>query len=98
MRKRRMGRYAAMALMLTGMAAWPAARAPSAPSVSGVSGALQIGAHLQITGGGFGTKAVAAPLKWDNFESGSVGSQIANGWTADGAANCGAPAHRPLYS
>jgi len=93
----RFGRYAAMVLMMTAMTAWPAVRAQSAPSVSGVSGTLQSGASLQITGGGFGTKPAAAPLKWDNFENGTNGAVIGNGWSYTTGCNPG-PCHPPIYS
>jgi hypothetical protein len=93
----RIGRYAATVLMLTGMTAWPAVQAQSAPSVSGVSGTLQAGATLTITGGGFGTKANPAPLKWDNFDSGTNGAVIGNGWSYTTGCNPG-PCHPPIYS
>lgn len=69
-----------------------------APAVISVSGILQNGSSITLAGSSFGTKGVAAPIKFDDFETGSTGSQIANGWTADGASNCGAPIHRPIYS
>jgi hypothetical protein len=40
-----------------------------------------------ISGSSFGTKSPAAPLKWDNFESGTVGQKVVpnNGWTREDA-------------
>src|SRR5437764_835850 len=97
MSQSRFGRYAGMLLALTAIAAWPAARALSAPSVSGVSGTLQSGSTLQIVGGGFGTKAAPAPLKWDNFENGTNGAVIGNGWSYTTGCNPG-PCHPPIYT
>lgn len=36
------------------------------PTISGITGAVTHGQSITITGTGFGTKAVAAPLVWDN--------------------------------
>jgi hypothetical protein len=52
----------------------------AAPAVTGVSGQLAHGASITITGSGFGTKASAAPLKYDSFESGTAGQDLGNGW------------------
>jgi len=48
----------------------------AAPSVSGVSGAMSPGEGIAISGGGFGNKPIAAPLKWDDFENGTVGATL----------------------
>lgn len=54
----------------------------AAPSISGVTGTLTHGSDITISGSGFGVKAQAAPLKWDNFESGTLGeSMVARGWS-----------------
>jgi len=53
--------------------------AHAAVSVSGISGTVSNNSSVTVSGAGFGTKAQAAPLKWDNFESGAVGSVIGNG-------------------
>lgn len=57
--------------------------AHAAPSVTSVSanGALLPGVQLTVTGTGFTTKTVAAPLKFDNFEGGTVGNDVGNGWS-----------------
>src|SRR3989344_2787135 len=55
-------------------------KADAAPAVTGVSGQLAHGASITITGSGFGTKASAAPLKYDAFESGTAGQDLGNGW------------------
>jgi len=47
--------------------------AHAAVSVSGISGTVSNNSSVTVSGAGFGTKAQAAPLKWDNFESGAVG-------------------------
>jgi hypothetical protein len=49
------------------------------PVVSGVSGALDHKAAITISGSGFGTKATAAPLVWDD----ATGSNLLSTW--DGA-------------
>lgn len=52
------------------------------PAVTAVSGTLNQGASVTITGSGFGTKAAAAPLKWENFENGALGSNLSTlGWS-----------------
>ena len=89
------GRYAAMALMMAATAAPPAAL--GAPAVDAVTGTLQTGSSLNISGSGFGTKATAAPLKWDNFENGTNGAVIGNGWSYTTGCNPG-PCHPPIYS
>lgn len=51
------------------------------PSVSNVTGNLNHGSSVTINGTGFGNKRNAAPVKWDNFESGALGAALAtNGW------------------
>ena len=45
---------------------------PKIVSVSGSPG----GRSANIAGSNFGTKATATPLKWDNFEAGTVGNRI----------------------
>ena len=53
----------------------------TAPSVSGVTGTLNHGSSATISGSGFGSKSNAAPVKWDNFESGALGAALStNGW------------------
>lgn len=47
----------------------------SAQTVSGVSGTLQHGASLVITGSNFGTKPTASPLIFDDVEGGSFDSR-----------------------
>ena len=61
-------------LMLWSSPSW------AAPSVSSVSGTLTSGTTLTVAGSGFGTKPTAAPWVWDNFESGSVGTELAAPW------------------
>ncbi|CAB4211842.1 Chitobiase/beta-hexosaminidase C-terminal domain containing protein [uncultured Caudovirales phage] len=48
----------------------------SAPSISGVSGTVSHGSTVTLSGSAFGTKTVAAPFKWDNFESGASGARL----------------------
>jgi len=54
-------------------------RALSNPIISNTSGTLTHGATITISGSGFGTKVPAAPLKWDDFESGSLGASLSTG-------------------
>lgn len=53
------------------------------PLVTGVTGTLTHGSTITISGSGFGAKIPAAPLKWDDFESGVNGNNIGNGWFTD---------------
>jgi hypothetical protein len=48
----------------------------AAPSISNVSGTVEEGESITITGSSFGTKSTAAPLLWDDFESGSDGAAL----------------------
>ena len=48
----------------------------AAPSVTGVSGTVAQDEAVVINGSAFGTKSTAAPLVWDNFESGTNNAQI----------------------
>ena len=41
----------------------------AAPAVSGVSGSVNDGGSVIVNGAGFGIKATATPLIWDNFEN-----------------------------
>lgn len=53
----------------------------TAPSISSVTGNLNHGSSATISGSGFGNKSNAAPVKWDNFESGILGAALStNGW------------------
>jgi len=63
--------------------------AHAAPAITAVtaSGALVSGVALTVAGSGFGTKPVGAPLKFDTFESGTVGNNIGNGWATTIGAN-----------
>jgi hypothetical protein len=88
---------AAAGLILAAVGA-PGAAWAQAPLVTGVTGTLQAGATLSIAGSGFGLKTVAAPLKFDNFESGAPGSTIGNGWARSASANSPGTPHPPDYS
>lgn len=50
--------------------------AQSAPVVTNSTGSFSKGGTATISGSGFGTKSTAAPQKWDNFESGTLGVNI----------------------
>lgn len=66
----------------------PAAAAIAQPRVDHVEGSFDDGAAVTATGVLFGVKSPAAPLRYDNFENGTVGqrlaSQDAGGWTTVG--------------
>ena len=47
-----------------------------APSISGVSGTIVDGQSVTISGSGFGIKMDAAPILWENFDSGTNGQAI----------------------
>ncbi len=47
----------------------------SAPSITGVGGAVTHGQSITISGSGFGTKSTAAPLVWDDCETGTMASK-----------------------
>jgi len=62
--------------------------------ITGTTGTLAHGQNLTISGSGFGTKATAAPYRWEDFEGYSVGDDPAvDGWynTAEG----GLPGRQP---
>ncbi len=77
----------------------PVSEAPSAaPSISSIEGGVANDSNVIIRGSGFGTKTQASPLRWDDFDSGTLGarlpSQVNGGWTT-GASQAG---KEPRYS
>lgn len=53
----------------------------AAPIVDNVSGEINNGQNVFISGSGFGEKTVAAPIYWDNLESYELNSSASvNGW------------------
>ncbi|MFA6525350.1 MAG: hypothetical protein WCT33_03740 [Patescibacteria group bacterium] len=69
------------------------------PSISSVSDtSISNGQSITISGNDFGTKGSVAPLRWDNFDNGTLGarlpSQANGGWTT-GANQAG---KEPRYS
>jgi len=52
----------------------------SGPTINAVSGTISHGNSMTISGNGFGNKSTAAPFKYDDFEDGTVGERIYNGW------------------
>lgn len=73
-------------LMMIGVA--EAVPTVSSASINGTSGS--------VTGSGFGTKSTAAPIKWDNFESGTNGNDL-SGYTLGSGTSSGTPI-LPKYS
>lgn len=61
-----------------------AAAAGAQPVIQSVPTDLVNGRTISITGIEFGAKVPAAPLKWDNFDSGVPGTEI-QGWQIDSA-------------
>jgi hypothetical protein len=52
----------------------------AAPNVTGAAGTFVHKSQITITGSGFGAKNPAVPLKWDDFEGGTTGNDLGNGW------------------
>ena len=48
----------------------------AAPAITGVSGTIKGGESVTISGSGFGTKATAAPKKFDTFDNGVNGTPL----------------------
>ena len=70
----------------------------AAPTLSSVSGTFGHNQSVTISGSGFGTKAQAAPVLWDDFESGTNGTQIQNKNATIGKWDTGAGSDVPIYS
>lgn len=68
----RKGFFFALLLLFSGSVA--------AQSISGVSGTLNHGASITVSGSSFGTRPTQSPIRWDNFEAGTIGAGI-TGWT-----------------
>lgn len=49
----------------------------AAPIIAGATSTISSGQQVTLSGQGFGTKSVAPPLIWDNFEAGTSGSNVA---------------------
>lgn len=52
----------------------------AAPAPGPVTVSIQDGQLVTFSGTGFGTKSPAAPWKWDDFEAGTPGQTVSNGW------------------
>lgn len=81
-----------MLVMVCVLAATDAPSQVAAPVVTSLSVSPD-GTTVTITGSAFGPKAQPAPLKWDTFESGTVGQTLAGGWYVESS---GEP--RPAYA
>lgn len=55
------------------------------PAITSTTGTLVHNSTLTINGNGFGTKTVAAPFRYDDFENGTLGNLIAGPYLNDGA-------------
>jgi hypothetical protein len=63
---------------------WTQARVPEAApglAISNITGTLSHGSTISISGGGFGSKGTAAPLKYDDFEAATSGSVVGGIWS-----------------
>jgi len=58
-----------------------AAPPPVPPAINYTSGVVTHGSTLTIVGSGFGTKGVAAPMRYDDFESGTNGAALGGIYT-----------------
>lgn len=82
MRMRPLALLAAVGLTLVGAGSLPAA---PGLRVTAVAGSPTHGGTLTLTGVGFGTKPVAAPLKYDDFQTLANGQDLsASGWVTAG--------------
>jgi len=72
--------------------------ASAVPSVSSVAGDTSHGGSLTITGSGFGTKATAAPYKYDDFEGGTLGARVGNGWYTSSNLSDGWPIYSDAHA
>lgn len=50
--------------------------AEATPSISGQSGGIAHGDSLTLTGSGFGTKSIAGPMLYDDFDDGAVSDDV----------------------
>ncbi|MFA5127365.1 MAG: MopE-related protein, partial [Patescibacteria group bacterium] len=67
-------------------------------TVSGLSSSNLLNSQsYTINGSGFGVKNPVAPLRWDNFENGTVGQRLAT-WENGGWDTIGASGYYPSYS
>lgn len=89
-----MSRTASTSVALIATWAFLAAGAAAQPLVNHLSGPVVDAAPLQIHGLHFGTRAGAAPLRYDDFNGGAIGAEVAGGWETE--ANAGGAV--PTYS
>ena len=62
--------------LLAGLLVPVASQCPAAPSVSSAPGVVVHGGSITISGSNFGSKATAAPIRWETFEDGEVGTDV----------------------
>ena len=82
-RGRRIRFVAVSSVILVALGMTIPASAQVLPIITGVSGTAVQGARLTITGSGFGVKGVAAPMRWDNFETGNLGALYTGPYVRD---------------
>jgi len=66
------------------------------PVIDSIAGVVANGTVVTIHGSSLGTKKQGPPLKYDNFENGTVGQNLGNGWQTSGSADAGT-AKLPAY-
>jgi hypothetical protein len=69
------------------------------PSISSVTGTITNNGTITLAGSSFGMKSIAAPVKYDDFQSGTVGQEVGSGpgpvpWYR----TSNLPAYKPKYS
>lgn len=72
--------------------------AQARPSITNVTGTMDDGSQITISGSSFGSKSKASPLVWDDFESGSNGAKVGTNSAAVGRWDVGAGSELVEYS
>jgi len=73
--------------------------AGSGPSISSVSDTTPThGQSITITGSNFGSKTTAAPYKYDDFEGGTLGARVGNGWYTSSNLSDGWPIYSDAHA
>jgi hypothetical protein len=70
----------------------------SEPLVRSQTGVLEHGAAVSLIGGGFGTKSVAFPHRWDDFDSGAPGALLKDEASGGWYLYASQPGKEPRYS
>ena len=84
-------RFFVLAVLLLSLGDSRLSAQTESPSITGVSGTLSHNQTVTLTGSGFGAKSQAAPVKWDNFDNGTTGAVVGNGWGINTVISGGEP-------